>query len=513
MESNNLISIIIPVYNSSKYIKDTIESIEMQTYENYEAIFIDDNSEDNSVDIIEEFKKKNDKIKLIKLKKHKGVSKARNIGIKIAKGRYLTFLDSDDIWLDKKLEKQLKFIQENNYEFVYCSYRYMSDDGTKIGKKIRIKQKVNYKEALLNIRILTITTMIDLNKIPKKYCYMPESKIEDIITWWNILKKGYIAYGQDEVLAYYRKTKNSKSSNKYKEVYYRWNAYRKIEKLGLIKTMYYYFNYIINAISKRITLMKLKDKYKEIEVGLSTMNLDNDNEVDKLIKKMKITSKYIIINQNEKENISITNKKVITKKEKGISKSRNEIIKSSESEIVLLSDDDVVFEKDYEQTIVNAWNKYQDSDIICFFVESQNKKRKIKRIKTGKVNYINAMKIVSVEITFKREKIIENNLYFNENFGAGTELNRGEDIIFLYEALKKGLKIRFINKKIGEVEQKTSSWFKEYNEEYFKIQGKVFKKMAPKYYKILCLQYAIRKYYKYHKNISFIDSIKNMLEK
>ena len=161
MEENNLVSIVIPVYNASKYIKETIESIERQTYKNYEAIFIDDKSTDNSIQIIESYIKQNNKLKIIKLKKHKGVSKARNIGIRIAKGRYLTFLDADDIWFDKKLEKQIDFIQSNEYEFVYCAFKFMNNEGTRVSKKINIKEKTDYEYALLNTRILTITTMID----------------------------------------------------------------------------------------------------------------------------------------------------------------------------------------------------------------------------------------------------------------------------------------------------------------------------------------------------------------
>ena len=513
MEENNLVSIVIPVYNASKYIKETIESIERQTYKNYEAIFIDDKSTDNSIQIIESYIKQNNKLKIIKLKKHKGVSKARNIGIRIAKGRYLTFLDADDIWFDKKLEKQIDFIQSNEYEFVYCAFKFMNNEGTRVSKKINIKEKTDYEYALLNTRILTITTMIDLDKIPKKYCYMPDTMNEEIITWWNILKKGYIAYGQNEVLAYYRKTKNSRSSKKHITALYRWKSYRKIENLSIIKSMYCFMHYAMNAILKRTTIMRKIDKYKEIEVGLSAQELTTNKEVEDLLKKQKITSKYIIINQTLNDNVSITNENVITKKEKGLSKSRNEVIKNATSEIVLIADDDVVYENDYEETILKYWNKYQDSDIICFYVKSRNKKRKIKRMISQKINWINSMRIASVEITFNKNSIINNGLKFNENFGSGTKLNRGEENIFLYDALRKKLKIRFINKKIGEVEQSESTWYTKHDKEFFEIQGQVFKEMSPKYYKLLILQFAIRKYYLYHKEISFLECLKSMNKK
>lgn len=254
MKEKDLVSIIIPVHNSSKYLKKTIDSIEKQTYQNYEAIFIDDCSTDDSVKIIEKYKDK--RIKIIRFLEHQGVSKARNAGIKIAKGRYLTFLDSDDIWLEDKLEKQIDFIKKNNYAFIYCDFKYISDDGKMISKRVKAGNVTDYNKALLDIRILTITAMIDLNKIPKEYCYMPDVMNEDVATWWNILKKGYVAYGQNEVLAYYRKTKKSRSSRKYITAFYRWKLYREHQNLSFFKSIYCFTYYAVNAICKRVGKME-----------------------------------------------------------------------------------------------------------------------------------------------------------------------------------------------------------------------------------------------------------------
>jgi len=252
----DLISIIIPFHNSSLYLEQTIKSIENQTYIEYEAIFIDDYSSDNSVQIIQKYQKRNSKIKLIKLEKHKGVSFARNIGIRKAKGRYLCFLDSDDLWKKEKLEKQLKFIKENDYPFVYTAYRYMNNEGTKCGRKINVILELDYNKALLNTKILPSSTMIDLEKIPKRYCYMPDIMNEDMATWWKILKKGYNAYGQNEDLVYFRKAKKSRSSNKVKTAFFRWKLYRDVEKLGVCKSIYCFTHYAVNATLKRIGRMK-----------------------------------------------------------------------------------------------------------------------------------------------------------------------------------------------------------------------------------------------------------------
>lgn len=437
----DLVSIIIPVYNASQFIEDTIICIEKQTYPNYEAIFIDDCSIDNSFQIIENYQKNNKRIKIIKLKKHKGVSFARNIGIRKANGRYLCFLDADDIWKDNKLEEQVKFIKENNYTFVYTAFRYINQEGDKVSKKIEVPMELTYKGALLNTRILTDTAMLDLAKIPKRRCYMPNIMHEDMATWWKILKKGYFAYGQNEDLVYCRKAKNSRSSKKLKSAMYRWRLYRKTEKLSIIKSLYCFSHYAINAIIKRtgkmydFTLLKEKD----LQVLVSAQNLNNDNEIEKLINTMNLLSKYLIINQKF-DNTEIKNKNVITKAEKGLSKSRNLAISKANEDIILFADDDVIYNKNYKQIILDAYKKYKNADIICFYVESRNKKRKTKRMKTGKIGYLKSMRVASCEISCKKDLIIKNNLKFDEKFGAGTKNNRGEEQIFLYEALKKRVK-------------------------------------------------------------------------
>lgn len=243
-----LVSIIIPVHNSEKYIKQALESINRQTYQNYEIIIIDDFSKDKTLDIITNMNI--DKIKIIKLKKHLGVAIARNIGIRKANGRYIAFLDSDDIWKKEKLEKQIEFIKDKS--FIYSSYKYINSNCTKMSSKVHILENTDYKKALKNCRILTSTCMIDLNKIPKRYCYMPDIMIEDYATWLNILKKGYIAYGQNEELVYYRKSPKSRSSNKIHTAHYRWKVYKKQKNVSYIYLSFCFLTYMLNGICKRI---------------------------------------------------------------------------------------------------------------------------------------------------------------------------------------------------------------------------------------------------------------------
>ena len=244
-----LVSIIIPVYQAQEYIQETIETIKKQTYKNWEAIFIDDCSTDKSSEIIE--KEISNKIRLIKLKQNKGPACARNKGLDLCNGRYICFLDADDLWAKDKIEKQVKFMKEKNCAFSYTSYYYITSKGEKCSKKVEIPQKLNYKQALKDTRILTIGAMFDTNKISKDLIKMPDIELEDMATWWNVLKHGYTAYGLNEALAYYRKVKKSRGYNKIKSAINRWKLYRKYEKLSIIKTMYCHLFYIKNAIQKR----------------------------------------------------------------------------------------------------------------------------------------------------------------------------------------------------------------------------------------------------------------------
>lgn len=229
---------------------------------------------------------------------------------------------------------------------------------------------------------------------------------------------------------------------------------------------------------------------EKLQVLLSTMNLERDIEVNNLIEKMNIQSDYLIINQTSKT-AKIENEKVITVNEFGLSKSRNLAIKNSTEKFIILADDDVKYVDNYEKIILDAYKKYPKADCICFWVESKNKDRRVQRMKNGKIGIFKIMKIASFQITMRREKA--NKIAFDENFGAGTKLNRGEETIFLRECIRKGYNIRFENIKIGEVNQTESTWFKGIDKEYLNIQGQVFKRIYPVLYPLINLQFVIRK--------------------
>lgn len=247
-----LVSIIMPVYNCEKYLDESIKSVKNQTYKNWELIIIDDDSTDNSWEKIEKNAKRyEDRIKSIRLFENKGAANARNTGLELAKGDYISFFDADDIWKENKLEEQIKFMQKNNYAFTYTSYTYLKKNSKKEVKKV--PSKLNYKDALKNTVILTSTVIIDIRKIDIQLLVMPNIKRgQDMATWWQILKQGNIAYGLDERLTIYRRRKDSLSFRKKIALKRTWNLYRNVEKFSILKSIYYYLCYMYNATKRRI---------------------------------------------------------------------------------------------------------------------------------------------------------------------------------------------------------------------------------------------------------------------
>ena len=241
------VSVIIPVHNSGKYIEECITSVINQTYKDIEIIVVDDNSSDNSLSIINGIKDK--RIKVIKLNKNSGVAIARNKGIDKASGNYICFLDSDDYWYLDKIEKQVKFMEDNDYAFIYSNYLYLKGNHTHIAK---VPSEINYKKALGNTSIFTSTVMLNMKKLDKKDIYMPlVTRGQDSLCWWNILSKGIIAYGMNDILSVYRVREKSLSSNKFRALKRTWNLY-KYRDISYLKKIWYFSCYVFNAIKRRL---------------------------------------------------------------------------------------------------------------------------------------------------------------------------------------------------------------------------------------------------------------------
>ena len=250
--NTHLVSIVVPVYNAARFIDETIQTVLDQTYANWELLLVDDKSTDESVKIIKPYAAKDKRIKLFSNKQNSGAAISRNEGIDAAKGRYIAFLDADDLWLPAKLEKQATFMQVQNCAFSFTGYEFADENGKPNGKKVRVPATITYKQALKNTTIYTGTVMFDLEKLTKKNIQMPNVKSEDTATWWKVLKIVDCAYGLDIVLSYYRRHGVTLSSNKIAATKRTWLLYRQSESLGVLESSYYFSHYIINASMRRL---------------------------------------------------------------------------------------------------------------------------------------------------------------------------------------------------------------------------------------------------------------------
>lgn len=246
---NKLVSIITPMFNSERYIEDAITSVINQDYQDWEMIIVDDGSTDNSKKIAKKYELKDNRIKLIIQERNAGVVAARNRGIKEAKGRYLAFLDSDDIWHTMKLSKQIALMNKKNSAFCFSSYEIMNDNGDLSGKVIKVPETVSYQELLKGNIIGCLTVLIDLEKVSN--VKMPNIRHEDYATWLSILNKyDLTAHGLNTSLAYYRRATNSLSSNKLKTIFWTWNIYKKHLKMNNMECFYRIVVFGVNTVKK-----------------------------------------------------------------------------------------------------------------------------------------------------------------------------------------------------------------------------------------------------------------------
>lgn len=244
------VSIITPVYNSSNYINSTINSVLSQTYTNWEWIIVDDLSKDNSVEIINEFVKKDKRIKLIRSKENLGSGLSRNIAIDNANGTFIAFLDSDDLWDANKLEIQINFMRQNNLAFSYSSYRYINEKGIEINQPYLVSTvAIDYNFLLRKTDIGCLTVVYNSEILGKRYMTDLKRK-QDYALWLKILKDGYKAYPINNVLASYRVRKGSATSNKYKLIHLHYLFLRKTQNLNILLSIYFTFLWGISGFKK-----------------------------------------------------------------------------------------------------------------------------------------------------------------------------------------------------------------------------------------------------------------------
>lgn len=243
---NELVSIITPSYNSKRFIKETYESVMKQSYTNWEWLIIDDCSTDDSFEFVKELVKDNSNIHVFKTEVNGGTAVARNIGLKNAKGRYITFLDSDDLLDPDYLLKQVAFIKDNG-PIISAGYRRMAANST---TNFVVPNEISYKKLLNGNPLSCLTTMYDREVVGEHY--FPENirKPEDYVFWLDMLKEGYTAKGNPEILATYRIVPGSKSSNKFKLIKCMYVVYHKTQKLNWFVSWYHVIRWAFYGLRK-----------------------------------------------------------------------------------------------------------------------------------------------------------------------------------------------------------------------------------------------------------------------
>lgn len=251
--SNNIVSVIIPVYNVSKYIEHTIESILKQSYKDVEIVLVDDCSTDNSAEIIAKYAASHSNVIYHKLESNQGAAVARNKALSIAKGRYVAFLDSDDEWCEGKLEKQLSFMNEKEAAISCTAMDTIDDCGKPLGSVRKVRETIDYNFLLHNTMIATSTVIVDRNKTGNFQMPLRRGG-QDYATWLMLMRNGTICYGLDEILSHYRVLSNSLSSNKWKSIKQVWQIQTEDEGINKLSASVNVCCFVANAFIKHFLL-------------------------------------------------------------------------------------------------------------------------------------------------------------------------------------------------------------------------------------------------------------------
>lgn len=242
-----IVSIITPAYNCEKYIGATIESVLSQTFQKWEMIIVDDCSTDHTSDVVMSYCQNDTRVIYKRIEQNSGAAVARNLAMDLAKGQYIAFLDSDDLWLPDKLTIQLEFMRTHNYKFTCTDYEQVDETGTPIGKTIHCRQSADYNRVLLDCPIGNSTVMYNVSEMGK-FTVPNIRKRNDDALWLTMLKSEPYIFGLNKILTRYRVRRGSISANKFQLIKYHWILYRKIEKLGVFRSLFYIIHWGIIKI-------------------------------------------------------------------------------------------------------------------------------------------------------------------------------------------------------------------------------------------------------------------------
>lgn len=243
-----LVSIITPAYRVEMIVEHTIRSVLQQTYQKWELLVADDASPDGTANIVAAFAKCDPRIRLIRCEVNGGPAVARNAALAQARGRWIAFLDSDDFWVPTKLEETLAFAREHCSVLTFTGFRRISSTGCEVGRYIPVPYRLGYYELLGNTAIATSTVLIDR-------CLAGDFRMktvfyDDFACWLELLRRGCFAYGLNKDLMRYRVQSDSISRNKWRSALEVWRTYRKVEKIGLFRSVWSFSCYIVRAVQK-----------------------------------------------------------------------------------------------------------------------------------------------------------------------------------------------------------------------------------------------------------------------
>ena len=247
-----LVSVIIPAYNSAAHIHETLGSVLSQTMDDFEVLVVDDASSDGTTSIVSEISDRDSRIRLMVQPKNAGVAMARNRALSVSRGRYIAYLDSDDLWMPGKLERQIDFLSVVGVGACFTSYETVEEDGSH-RNYVHVPSRIGYRQFLKNTVTCSHTLLFDTEIVEKSLLVMPDIRRgQDFATWLQVMKAGHDLFGLDEVLAKYRKSPGSLSSNPVKSVRRTWNIYRNVEHLSTLYSAYCQFWQLFHAVMKRV---------------------------------------------------------------------------------------------------------------------------------------------------------------------------------------------------------------------------------------------------------------------
>lgn len=252
---NELVSIIVPTYNTEKFILKTLESVQNQTYQNWEMILADDASTDKTVVIIEEFAQKDNRIKLFKLQENRGNGFARNAALEKATGKYIAYLDADDLWFPEKLEKQIQFLKANNLHFTFSFYDSIDEEGNNLKRRVESPNPLTYKQLFFCNYVGNLTAIYDSDYFGK-IILETSQKRQDWRIWLTILKQIKIAKPVPESLAFYRIRKDSVSSSKFKLIKHNFGVYREFHGNNFVIAIFLMMRFLYTQLIEKQRYIK-----------------------------------------------------------------------------------------------------------------------------------------------------------------------------------------------------------------------------------------------------------------